>query len=104
MTYRHGYFYAIDRSNGKFIYGKPISVVNWSKLDSNGRPIVDPAKVPTRTTKAMDVCPGLNGAKEWSPMAMNPKTGIVYLPLREVCVTDLQSYSRKPPRANPIGA
>lgn len=100
-TDRNGYFYAIDRGNGKLVYAKPISVVNWSKLDANGRPIVDPAKVPTRTTKAMDVCPGPNGGKEWNPMAMDPKNGIVYMPLREVCVTDLQSLQQEAVKGEP---
>ena len=92
---RNGYFYAIDRSNGKFIYGKPIAKVNWATLDGSGRPVVDPAKVPTRAKKALDVCPGPNGGKEWNPMAMNPQAGIVYLPLRDVCVTDLQSLQQE---------
>lgn len=98
---RNGYFYAIDRSNGKFIYGKPIAKVNWATLDSNGRPVVDPAKVPTRAKKATDVCPGPNGGKEWNPMAMNPQAGIVYLPLRDVCVTDLQSLQQEASKGEP---
>jgi alcohol dehydrogenase (cytochrome c) len=98
---RNGYFYAIDRSNGKFIYAKPISEVNWSKLDDNGRPIVNAEKVPTRTKKASDVCPGPNGGKEWNPMAMNPQTKIVYMPLREVCVTDLQSLQQEAVKGEP---
>jgi alcohol dehydrogenase (cytochrome c) len=98
---RNGYFYAINRGNGKLIYAKPISEVNWATLDAAGRPIVNPAKVPTRTTKAMDVCPGPNGGKEWNPMAMNPQTGIVYMPLREVCVTDLQSLKQEAVKGEP---
>ena len=98
---RNGYFYAIDRSNGKLVYAKSISEVNWSKLDADGRPIVNPEKVPTRTTKAMDVCPGPNGGKEWNPMAMDPQKGIVYMPLREVCVTDLQSLKQEAVKGEP---
>jgi alcohol dehydrogenase (cytochrome c) len=98
---RNGFFYAIDRSNGKFIYAKPISEVNWAKLDDNGRPIVNPEKMPTRTKKAMDVCPGPNGGKEWNPMAINPQTNVVYMPLREVCVTDLQSLQQEAKKGEP---
>jgi alcohol dehydrogenase (cytochrome c) len=98
---RNGYFYAIDRTNGKFIYGKPIAVVNWATLDVNGRPVVDPSKVPTRTKAASNVCPGPNGGKEWNPMAFNPQTHIVYMPLREVCVTNLMSLQQEPARGEP---
>jgi len=98
---RNGYFYAIDRTNGNFLYARPISEVNWGKLDANGRPIVDASKVPTRTTKAMNVCPGPNGGKEWNPMAVNPQAGLVFIPVREVCVTDLQSLQQEPMDGEP---
>jgi alcohol dehydrogenase (cytochrome c) len=98
---RNGYLYTIDRTNGNFLAARPISEVNWGKLDASGRPIVNPAKVPTRTTKAMDVCPGPNGGKEWNPMAVSPQTGLVYIPVREVCVTDLQSLQQEPTEGEP---
>ncbi len=97
---RNGFFYAIDRTNGKFIYGRPIAEVNWATLDSNGRPIVDRTKVPTRTYVAKRVCPGPNGGKEWNPMAISPLTGYVYIPTREVCV-DVQGKLQEPKRGEP---
>jgi glucose dehydrogenase len=96
---RNGYFYAIDRANGKFIYGKPIAVVNWSTLDANGRPVVDPSKVPTRTKAASNVCPGPNGGKEWNPMAYHPGTGCAYVPVS----TMRQVHLGKPSRASLLG-
>ena len=98
---RNGYLYTVDRSNGKFLHAQPISEVNWGTIDPSGRPVVNPDKVPTRTTKAMDVCPGPNGGKEWNPMAVNPHNHTVYIPIREVCVTDLQSLKQEPAQGEP---
>ena len=42
---KNGFFYALDRTNGKFLYGEPIVPgINWAKgLDPiTGRPIVNP--------------------------------------------------------------
>ena len=40
---RNGFFYVLDRTDGKFLFGKPFVKVNWaSGLDANGRPIATP--------------------------------------------------------------
>ncbi|HEV3332865.1 MAG TPA: PQQ-binding-like beta-propeller repeat protein [Bryobacteraceae bacterium] len=37
---RNGYFYALDRTDGKFLLGKPFVKVNWATgLDERGRPM-----------------------------------------------------------------
>ena len=38
---RNGFFYVLDRTNGKFIRGKPFSTVTWATgLDDAGRPVL----------------------------------------------------------------
>ena len=40
---RNGFFYALDRTNGKFLSGHPFVKVNWaSGLDDRGRPVATP--------------------------------------------------------------
>ena len=88
---RNGYLYKIDRTNGRFKYGKEISIVNWSKgFDSTGRPIWNMDKVPTYDYEAKDICPASEGGKWWNPMSVNPVTGWVFVPSREICV-DIKS-------------
>ncbi len=37
---RNGYYYALDRTTGEFLNGKPFSTVTWSTgLDERGRPM-----------------------------------------------------------------
>ena len=84
---RNGYFYLLDRTNGKFLRASQyIEQLNWAKgIDKNGRPIVNPDAMP-QENPTMRVCPsnlgGMNGA--WTG-AYDPKTGLVFAPSIEAC-------------------
>ncbi len=80
---KNGYFFVIDRTNGKFISAKNFVDVNWATgYDANGRPIeVAEARSPD---KSFDAIPGPYGAHNWHPMSFNPSTGLVYLPAQNV--------------------
>lgn len=88
---RNGFLYAINRENSKFVYGVPISKVNWATgFTADGRPIVNPEKVPSYDYEAKDICPASEGGKWWNPMSANPHTKMVFVPSREIC-TDIKS-------------
>jgi quinohemoprotein ethanol dehydrogenase len=80
---KNGFFFVIDRTNGKFISAKNFVDVNWATgYDAKGRPIeVAEAR---STDKAYDSIPGPFGAHNWHPMSYNPQTGLVYLPAQNV--------------------
>src|SRR5260370_4859685 len=79
---KNGFFFVIDRTNGKFISAKNFVDVNWATgYDANGRPIEVPA---ARGDEAYDSIPGPFGAHNWHPMSFNPQTGLVYLPAQNV--------------------
>lgn len=80
---KNGFFYMIDRTNGKFISGDPFVYTNWAKkIDSTtGRPIEEPGV--HYETMNTDVSPNYNGGHNWQPMAYNPKLNLVYIPARE---------------------
>ena len=55
---RNGFLYKIDRTNGRFRYGVPISKVNWTThFTSQGRPVWNEEKVPRYDYEAKDICP-----------------------------------------------
>ncbi len=89
---RNGYFYAIDRTNGKFIYATAISRINWNKgFTREGRPIFNwPEKDVVYDRVTEDVAPVLDGGKEWHPIAYSPKTGLAYVPAFNMAM-DLQA-------------
>ncbi|ABE40336.1 Pyrrolo-quinoline quinone [Rhodopseudomonas palustris BisB5] len=80
---KNGFFFVIDRTNGKFISAKNFVDVNWATgYDAGGRPIEAPeARSPD---KSFDSIPGPYGAHNWHPMSFNPQTGLVYLPAQGV--------------------
>jgi alcohol dehydrogenase (cytochrome c) len=79
---KNGFFYVLDRTNGKFVYGAPIVPgINWAKgLDpATGRPIVNEAMIAqSGGPEVAPIIPSLEGAIDWQPLAYNPETGIIY--------------------------
>jgi alcohol dehydrogenase (cytochrome c) len=90
---RNGYFYVLNRENGKFIGGYPfVSKISWAKsLDKNGRPVYDPANRPGNPKNAKDgkkgssvfAVPSFLGGKNWMPMAYSKDTKLFYIPSNE---------------------
>jgi quinohemoprotein ethanol dehydrogenase len=81
---KNGFFYVLDRVNGKFISAKPYAYVNWAKeIDPNtGRPIEsDFSRYKNVNTV---IFPHPIGAHGWQPMAFNKKTKWVYLTVRDM--------------------
>jgi quinohemoprotein ethanol dehydrogenase len=79
---KNGFFFVIDRTNGKFISAKNFVDVNWATgYGADGRPIEVPA---ARGDEPYDSIPGPYGAHNWHPMSFNPQTGLVYLPAQNV--------------------
>jgi quinohemoprotein ethanol dehydrogenase len=80
---KNGFFFVIDRTNGRFISAKNFVDVNWATgYDANGRPIEIAAA--RDGAKPYDAIPGPFGAHNWHPMSFNPQTGLVYLPAQHV--------------------
>ncbi len=62
---RNGFYYVLDRTNGKFLTGGPFSKVNWaSGLDAKGRPIPTPQPP---------------GKPNWYSPSFSPRTGLFYI-------------------------
>lgn len=82
---KNGFFFVLDRTNGKFISAKNFVPVNWaSGYDKNGKPMNIAAA--RDGSKPQDAVPGPYGAHNWHPMSFNPQTGLVYLPAQNVPV------------------
>jgi quinohemoprotein ethanol dehydrogenase len=82
---KNGFFFVIDRTNGKFISARNFVEVNWATgYDANGRPVETPeARVVDR---AREIIPSPYGARNWHPMSFSPRTGLVYMPVQGVPV------------------
>lgn len=81
---RNGHLFALARADGEFLYAKPFVRVNWAKgFDAKGRPIVDPAKIPSY--EGTEVCPGAAGGKEWNASSYYPALDLLFVPVIENC-------------------
>ncbi len=79
LANRNGMFYVLDRTNGKFLLGKPFVKTNWaSGFDENGRPIRVPGIEPTK--QGTLVYPGNQGGTNWYNPSFSPRTGLFYIP------------------------
>jgi alcohol dehydrogenase (cytochrome c) len=71
---RNGNFYVLDRTDGRFLLGKPFVKVNWmSGFTPTGRP------VQTQQPAGMPTFPGNQGGTNWYSPSYSPRTGLFYL-------------------------
>jgi len=79
---KNGFFYALDRTNGQFIYGEPIVPgINWAfGLDpETGRPDINMEMVGVSGGPEVGpIIPSLEGAIDWQPLAYNPDLRYLY--------------------------
>ncbi|TFV80498.1 PQQ-dependent dehydrogenase, methanol/ethanol family [Bradyrhizobium frederickii] len=77
---RNGFFYVLDRTNGKLLAANPYVKVNWATgIDmKTGRPIETDISKDAREGKKVTVYPSILGGKNWEPMSFNPQTGLAY--------------------------
>ncbi len=88
---RNGFFFVLDRTNGKFISATPfVSKITWaSGFDATGRPKYNPESRPGAPSATgekgptVTVAPSFLGGKNWMPMAYSPETKLFYVPSNE---------------------
>jgi len=93
---KNGFFYVIDRSNGKLISAEAYAPQNWAeRIDvASGRPVERPE---ARFADAPHlIYPAGIGAHAWHPMSYSPQTGLVYIPAMHVPLSygDDVNYTR----------
>lgn len=80
---RNGFYYVLDRETGEFLHGTPYAKQTWAEgLDPTGRPIVIPGTEPSE--EGTLVWPSLQGATNWFSPAYDARTGLIYVPVREM--------------------
>jgi len=75
---RAGWFFVLDRTNGKNLVSKPFAGSgNWALgVDAKGQPIPNPAKEPSVDGTMIDM-PAM-GATNWPPPSYSPQTELFY--------------------------
>lgn len=92
---RNGFFYVLDRTNGKVLFAKPfVNKLTWaSGIGADGRP---------QFLKEGELtCP--DTATNWNATAFDPKTRLYYVVALEKCTANplRENWKEKPPKAVP---
>ena len=75
---RNGFFFVLDRTNGKNVVSKPYVPLNWAKgVDAKGQPVPDTKKEPTPDGVLLTI-PG-GGGTNWLPPSFDPETQLFYV-------------------------
>jgi alcohol dehydrogenase (cytochrome c) len=79
---RNAFFYVLDRTNGKFLLGKPFARQTWAKgLDDSGRPVLVANQEPTPSGNVS--YPSMWGATNWMSPSYDNGTGHLFITFRE---------------------
>jgi alcohol dehydrogenase (cytochrome c) len=75
---RNGYFFVLDRTNGKALLSVPYEEINWSAgVDAVGRPAARVEKYPSPAGTLVE--PDALGATNWMSPSFSPNTGLLYV-------------------------
>lgn len=79
-----GYVWMVDRTNGEFLRAWPFSKnINWiSGITEQGKLV---GRREPQFGKFTMICPSAVGAKNWNQGAYSPRTGLLYMPVEELC-------------------
>jgi alcohol dehydrogenase (cytochrome c) len=82
---RNGFFYVLDRTNGKLLSASPFAKkINWATgVDmASGRPVDSPMTAALRKTEEqtdfIEVWPSAFGGKNWMPMSYDPSRRVAF--------------------------
>lgn len=75
---RNGFFFVLDRANGKNVVSVPYVPADWAKgVDAKGQPIPDPKKAPQPDGALLNISE--QGGTNWFPPSFDPETGLFYV-------------------------
>jgi alcohol dehydrogenase (cytochrome c) len=90
---RNGFFYVLDRTNGKLISTNAYGKITWSdSKDDEGRPVAKKEAAPT--LEGHTVCPGALGTTNFMAPSYDPQTSLFYVTTRDQC--DIFSTAPQP--------
>ncbi|MGO9425792.1 MAG: PQQ-dependent dehydrogenase, methanol/ethanol family [Steroidobacteraceae bacterium] len=81
---KNGFFYVIDRENGRLISAEKLGKVTWAdRVDlATGRPVETPGA--RYRDKNVLLWPSFQAVHHWTPQSFSPLTGLVYVPTLEM--------------------
>lgn len=88
-----GLVYTLDRETGEFLWARETieqNVIADINVES-GAATVNPETVFTAAEQEKFVCPSPNGGKNYPAGTYSPRTGLMYMPLQNTCMTTVSA-------------
>ncbi|TDI66553.1 MAG: PQQ-dependent dehydrogenase, methanol/ethanol family [Bacteroidetes bacterium] len=83
MANRNAFYYILDRRTGEYLLSRPYVKQTWAeRIDVDGRPVVLPNSGPTEEGNL--IYPSLQGATNWFSPSFSERTGLFYVPVRDM--------------------
>jgi len=84
-----GLIYTLDRETGEFLWARPTIEQNVIRsIDgATGAVTINPDTLFTGADQARFICPTTNGGKNWPAGSYSPRTGLMYFPMANTCMT-----------------
>mgnify|MGYP001457949509 CR=1 FL=1 len=81
---KNGFFYVLDRSDGKLLRAHPYGRITWaSHVDMDtGRPVENPDEYYDENPRW--IWPGTGGAHNWQAMSFDASKGVMFIPTLEL--------------------
>jgi alcohol dehydrogenase (cytochrome c) len=84
LANRNGFFYVLDRTDGKFLAAKPFGQVTWtSGIGADGKP--SPKADGSGKKEGERICPGALGMTNWYSPSYSPQTNLIYVATSNEC-------------------
>jgi alcohol dehydrogenase (cytochrome c) len=77
---RNGFFYTLDRTNGKVLVAKPFTETKWAReIGADGRPVV------LNVDGSKECIPDVHGGTNFMPPSYDPALRLFFVTARETC-------------------
>jgi alcohol dehydrogenase (cytochrome c) len=91
-----GIAWSFDAASGEFLWAKPTVEQNLvARIDGTGLVSVNEDVVLTDINKTYHVCPTYLGGRDWPQGAYNPRTNVMFFPLKNLCIDSTARTDRE---------
>jgi alcohol dehydrogenase (cytochrome c) len=97
-----GVAWSFDAASGEFLWAKPTVEQNLiARIDGTGLVSVNEDVVLKEIDKTYHVCPTYLGGRDWPQGAYNPRSNVMFFPLKNLCIDSTARTDRGHPTPEP---
>ena len=92
-----GTIWTLDAETGEYYWAKDTTYQNmYTSIDEQGNVQINPDTILQEPGQSYFVCPTFAGGRDWAPVALNPNSNVMFIPLNNLCA-DMVAFEDEPP-------